>query len=140
MNEMIEEITRMFALRESLNGGFEGLLVPNQKYVHAYNQAALLVYGKIDTIKLQQGDRIPSMNAIVDKNIDVHMFNGGIRTNRPSIDDSGAIVHGPLESFEKASKRIQLFKEFIAVWHPMMPPIEDLVNWGKTNCCHVIRS
>jgi hypothetical protein len=110
--EMIDQVTAMFALKDCENG-FEGLLVPNQDYVWAYNRAALVVYGKVN-VSDQQGS-----------------FLGCIH----SIDDSSAVAHGPTESIEKATKRCQSFKKFIEEHHPMMPSKESFNVWCMINGC-----
>ena len=112
--EMVDQVTAMFTLQDCENG-FEGLLVPNQDYVWAYNRAALVVYGKINNYG--DGERANFLGCI------------------HSIDDSSAVAHGPTESIEKATKRCQAFKKLIEEYHPMMPPKDSFNAWCVKNGC-----
>lgn len=111
-SDLIERVTAMFTLQHR-DDGFEGLLVPNQDYVCAYNRAALSVYGKI-IVTGQQARFIGCIS---------------------SIDDSSAVVHGPTEAIEKAIKRCQAFETLIEEWHPMMPPKDVFNAWCVRNGC-----
>lgn len=108
----MSQIVQLYRITSS-DEEFNGMLVPNESYVHSYNKPALYVYGKL----YRKGENVG--------------FQGGIR----AIDDSSATVLGPEENLEKATKRLVSFQKFIESYHPFMPPEEDFTFWAKKNGC-----
>lgn len=126
--ERIGELTKLFKIQEfrpsSGLAWFEGFLVPNENYVCPYNEAAVGVYGRIQTLS---ATRYPQLHSSC-----VH-FIAGIYSS----DDSSAVIHGPSESGEKATKRLESFLTLIQNRHPMMPKIEELTTWCINNVCYL---
>ena len=117
----IEKIAEMFALSDipasedgKILGGFQGFVVPPD-FIHAYGKPALSLTARVTIAPAQKLDK------------SVVVFFASVS----SIDDSGLSFFGPAESKEKAMKRLDAFRVLMTEWHPNMPPMATLEEWGQ---------